>query len=327
VLTRRWRAVRTLAWLGAVGAALGAGACETKHNCRSGTLFLQVDLGQFENVSEVDVSVAVAGGNPMKTSLPIAAGAKTGGIEIDFPHGYPAGSPVTIAVEAKVAGMTVAVHSTTIYAMQGCQVVGTSFYADDAVTGTGGAGGSSGGADGRGGVAGTSAAGTSGAAGMAGTSAGGTGGTGGATGGSIGGGAGGSLAGNGGTGGIAGTTGGSGGSLAGRGGSGGVGGAAGRGGIGGTGGRCLSTENCFNGTDDDCDGSIDCEDPDCGPVAQCVPLDFAGARLGVVVTGGTACPSGFNDLTGIYMGLTGGACTGCSCRPPTVTSCSATISS
>ena len=90
------------------------------------------------------------------------------------------------------------------------------------------------------------------------------------------------------------------GGAAGRGGTGGVagtGGAAGRGGTGGAagtgGGRagrhrrraaCVPiAEFCYNGADDDCDGKIDCADSDCTPVAQCVPLDAGGARIGVMV--------------------------------------------
>src|SRR5262249_7045442 len=30
-------------------------------------------------------------------------------------------------------------------------------------------------------------------------------------------------------------------------------------------------ELCFNGVDDDCDGHTDCDDPDCAPIAVCVP--------------------------------------------------------
>jgi hypothetical protein len=326
-----------IALFGAV--ALAAAACETQHNCRSGTMFLQVDLGPFKNVSEVDVSVSINGMNPTTTALPIAAGAKTGGIEIDFPHGYPSGDVVTVGVEAKVANTTIALHSTTVYVTEGCETVDVGFYAGDAVTGAGGAGGSSAGAGGRGGVAGTSAGGTSGFAGIAGTSEGGTGGVAGATGGSIGGstgGIGGSFAGRGGAGGSGGATGGTvggiGGSQAGRGGTGGdgTGGIAGVGGRGGSGGCVpIGPENCFNGRDDDCDGYFDCGDADCGPgIAQCVPLDTNGGRIGVVVTNGTACPTGFTDVTAIYAGqLTGGACSGCSCRPPTVTACTTTISS
>jgi hypothetical protein len=76
-------------------------------------------------------------------------------------------------------------------------------------------------------------------------------------------------------------------------------------------------ELCFNQLDDDCDGRIDCADPDCGPTAQCVPLDPTGGKIGIM-TGVTAtCPSGYTDQTTINKGLAGGTCTGCSCRPPT----------
>ena len=310
---------RAVLWGAVVALALAAQACETERTCRSGTLFVHVDLGPFNKVNEVDISVSIDGATPMTTSLPIASGTHTGGIEIDFPHGYPAGKLVQIDVQSKVAGKPVALHTTTVRVAPGCQAIDFDFSNVDAVTGTGGAAGSS--AGGRGGVAGTAAGGTSGAAGTSGTGGGGTGGVGGgATGGSIGGstgGSGGLLAGRGGGGGTGGGGGGIGGSLAGRGGSGGGGtggggtggiaGAGARGGSGGTsgtGGTCVPTgaENCFNGKDDDCDNHIDCDDTECGPVAQCVPLDAVGAKIGVVVTNGTACPTGFTDLTGILYG-------------------------
>jgi hypothetical protein len=148
------------------------------------------------------------------------------------------------------------------------------------------------------------------------------------------GGTGGSNAGAGGSGGAAGeagTLGGgaTGGSVAGTsgGGRGGTGGTVG--GSGGSG-PCVSTgaESCFNGRDDDCDGLPDCADPDCAPVAQCVPFDpLSGGRIGVVVSTLTTCPTGNTDQFTIMSGMNASAaCTGCSCRPGGVT-CSTNISS
>ena len=121
----------------------------------------------------------------------------------------------------------------------------------------------------------------------------------------------------GGTGGVAGT-----GGAAGRG---GTGGAAGRGGTGGA--PCTSTaEFCYNGADDDCDGRIDCEDSDCTPIAQCAPLDAGGARIGVMLAA-TDLPAELHRHDGPQPESLRRRLRGMSCRPPTVTSCSATISS
>jgi hypothetical protein len=142
-------------------------------------------------------------------------------------------------------------------------------------------------------------------------------------------GAGGTSAGAGGAGGEAGTLGGVAGTggPAGAGGTGGgvggsVGGSAGRGG---TGGACVSAgrEDCFNNTDDDCDGNVDCADGDCQPLAQCGSVD-PGGLLGVMVSGAASCPAGYAYVNTLMSGPDSGSCTGCSCRPPTVT-CSATV--
>jgi hypothetical protein len=78
-------------------------------------------------------------------------------------------------------------------------------------------------------------------------------------------------------------------------------------------------EDCFNGVDDDCDNLADCADPDCVPAtAQCVPIDLstdAAAAPGVSVAANASCPVQFDRVaaTTVRTGLTGGACTGCSC--------------
>jgi hypothetical protein len=79
-----------------------------------------------------------------------------------------------------------------------------------------------------------------------------------------------------------------------------------------------TTENCFNGVDDDCDGLADCADPDCSggvaPQAVCVP-DPGSFTAGVTVSGGTACPGAWPSPSPIYAGLNatcdGSNCIGC----------------
>ena len=79
-----------------------------------------------------------------------------------------------------------------------------------------------------------------------------------------------------------------------------------------------TAEFCYNGADDDCDGRIDCADADCMPSTQCVALDAAGARIGLMMAATATCPPNYTDMTALYQTLSGGACTGCSCRPPTL---------
>jgi len=86
-------------------------------------------------------------------------------------------------------------------------------------------------------------------------------------------------------------------------------------------------ELCFNNLDDDCDGRIDCADSDCAPsVAQCVPLDPTGGKVGFIISTTASCPASYTDQLAVNQNLSGGGCAGCSCRAPTL-SCSATISS
>ena len=265
-------------------ATFAGAACDQQASCRPGTIFVRVDLGPFTTADTADVSVSVAGATSLTTSLPLAAGARAGGVEVVFPHGYPSGKAVDIRVTLKANGTPVAERHETLGALRsGCDVLDEMFTSSDAITGAGGTGGSA-----------TGAGGSGGAAGEAGTLGGG------ATGGSV-----------------AGTSGG------GRGGAGGT--------VGGSGGSgpCVSTgaESCFNGRDDDCDGLPDCADPDCAPVAQCVPFDpLAGGRIGVVVSTLTTCPIGYTDQFTIMSGMSAGGCSGCSCRPGAVT-CSTNISS
>ena len=78
-------------------------------------------------------------------------------------------------------------------------------------------------------------------------------------------------------------------------------------------------ELCFNGIDDDCDGHVDCDDPDCAPVAVCVPQLPGGSMFdtyGTMETKTAACPTGTSGTT-VYQNTdnTGGGCSGsCSCN-------------
>jgi hypothetical protein len=288
-------------------AALGGASCEKQSSCRPGTIFVQVDVTPYITANQVDVDVSVGDATPVHTQLHFSAGTRGGGVEVQFPNGYPAGRTVSITLSLSAGtGPTLATRMVQVVLTGECAAITVDFATDGGAGGGGGV--SAGGANGRGGSGGAG-----GSLGGAAAGAGGGAGTGGGAAGT-----GGGAAGRGGTGGSAGA-----GGAAGRGGSGGSGGS------GGTGGSCVATgaENCFNGLDDDCDGHIDCADTDCGPVAQCVTLDVVGARAGIVVAGTATCPTGFTDQTMIYSGISAGACTGCSCRPPTVTACTTTVAS
>jgi hypothetical protein len=74
-------------------------------------------------------------------------------------------------------------------------------------------------------------------------------------------------------------------------------------------------EDCFNGTDDDCNGHVDCDDTACAPVGECVP-EAQGFRIGLSVAAGAACPASHPRGTALHQGLrshAGEACAGCAC--------------
>ena len=308
-----------------------AGGCGKTASCRPSTLFLNVDLGPYATATRLDVDVMVATATaPEHTQLALK-GAGAGGLEVDFPHGYPAGENASVVLTLYAQTTELAARTTMVHLAAECSVVSVDFGGDAGQDAAGRAGAGGGGGGRGGGSAGTT--GLAGApAGTAGAGVGGASGTGG------------SNAGNGGQAGrAAGTAGSSGGTAgagtagAGTGGAGtagagtagaGAGGHAGSGGApGGAGGGCVRTgpENCFNSLDDDCDGQVDCADSDCAPaVAQCVALDPSAGKIGLGEGAGTVCPSGYANLGNILSGLTPGTCSGCSCAPGAV-SCQTTL--
>jgi hypothetical protein len=74
--------------------------------------------------------------------------------------------------------------------------------------------------------------------------------------------------------------------------------------------RCASTtEDCFNGIDDDCNGLVDCADPQCGGIGECVP-DPGSALSGTL---GSSCPTSFPSPTPLFATMTPGSCSAGSC--------------
>jgi hypothetical protein len=87
-----------------------------------------------------------------------------------------------------------------------------------------------------------------------------------------------------------------------------------------------AAENCYNGVDDTCDGLIDCADPTCTPMAQCVAIDPTLGTVGSSVDPAAACPPEAPKSQALQSGLTATGCTGCSCGvTPSTLVCSADI--
>jgi hypothetical protein len=294
-------------WMAALFPAallLATADCSKVASCRPGTVFVSVRFGAYAAADRLDLDISVDGAPATHQSLPLSAGVRDGGVEVEFRNGYPAGKPVAMAMTLLAQGATLASRMVTTDLAPGCTAVEVDF-------GGGGAGGTGGG-DSGGRAGGTGGAGATGGA----VGSGGAIGTGGA-GGTVG--SGGRIAGTGGAVGSGGSTVGSGGRATGS------GGAVGSGGAGGA--TCVPAgpESCFNNVDDDCDGRVDCADTDCAPpVAQCVALDPVGGAVGVSAGTAAACPTGYEGATSLMNNLVPRGCSGCSCAPYTVT-CSATL--
>jgi hypothetical protein len=234
--------LRRAAWACAL-LACGCGASVKK--CKERTLFVQVTLeGAVSQADELLVDVALDGGSPVETQLTHRPGDKGGGLEIDFPSGYPSGHSARVDVIALVAGATVGSGEVTLDSLgQGCQsatlTVSGPQSGDQSMLGD--AGSTDGGPDLAQPKPDLYSYDLAGA------------------------------------------------DLV-----------------------CIpSTEDCFNGVDDDCDGLADCADPDCtggaSPKAACVP-DPGSFTAGTDVSPGP-CPAGYPSP----MPLGSGALTDSSC--------------
>ena len=302
-------------WFLAVS-ALSLGACGKTESCRPDTLFLTVELSPYTTADQLDVDVVLdaagdaAASAPKHGQLALKPGARSGGVEVQFPDGYQAGRTAMLTLTLLSGGSSLATRVETPVLSPGCSTLTVDFGATDA------------GSDGRAGAAGGEQGGGGAVAGQGGAATGGGGG--GAARGGSGGGA------TGGSGGAAGSRG--------TGGSGGAAGSHGTGGAGGAGGAACkktgSTENCFDGIDNDCNGLIDCADPACdATVAQCVALDATAAPIGLLTgVGAGACgTAGYDQPTAIFANPNQLSCTtviagkGCSCTAGPVT-CSTTLS-
>lgn len=83
------------------------------------------------------------------------------------------------------------------------------------------------------------------------------------------------------------------------------------------------SEDCTNGRDDDCDGLVDCADPECAPQYECVPEVPSGwTKAALSVGSRPACPGGYASPRDVVMGLTGAAaaCV-CTCNSSGSASC------
>ena len=322
----------------AVASLVGQLGCGQIRPCRTGTVFLTIRLSAADGIDRLSIDLAVNGASSLAPGeLALAPGNRAGGgVEVDFPKGYPAGAEVVVVVTAWAGANPVGTRSARQTLAPSCSSLELDFTTDagagrDTPASDAGAG-DGGDADGSdsdtaraatGGHAfgGSSSGGSPG--GSAGTSGGGNGGLVGAggSGGLAGAGSGGAAgAGTGAPGGGAGAAGAGGGSM-----GGGAGGAGGAGG-----GPCLPTgqEDCSDGIDNDCNGNVDCADDACSPITECVSVDPKLGPLGNSLVAGATCPAYAPTGKVLDGGLIAAGCTGCACTAGTAAiACSTTLSS
>jgi hypothetical protein len=113
----------------AIAIAVTMAGCEK--SCRSGTLFLDVDLGGASAANTLDVDVTVDGKVTHSTQA-LPGGRASGGLEIAFPSGYPSGKTVTVALTARRDGAPIATASKAIPVGSGCTHTAIAFPAADA---------------------------------------------------------------------------------------------------------------------------------------------------------------------------------------------------
>lgn len=90
-------------------------ACSPVTNeCKRGTLFVNVTLsGAAIDADQLDVAIALDGGAAKHSLLSHTAGKQMGGVQVDFPQGYPTGKSITITIVALKSGATLATGSDT----------------------------------------------------------------------------------------------------------------------------------------------------------------------------------------------------------------------
>ncbi len=90
--------------------------------CKEGTLYVSVTLtGAAEGADQLVIDVALDAGTPRRTTLPNTAGLTQGGVQVEFPGGYPKGHAITITIEARQGGVTLATASGTSQLAGACE--------------------------------------------------------------------------------------------------------------------------------------------------------------------------------------------------------------
>src|SRR5688572_22072764 len=107
---QRGKNLRTALLALAVGAA-AVGACSRAHECRPGTLFVNVDFAPYSGVERVHVEVMVTGEATRTMTFDVRPpAADSGGIQVNFDT-YPAGKVAQVIIRLEGASGTLATRN------------------------------------------------------------------------------------------------------------------------------------------------------------------------------------------------------------------------
>jgi hypothetical protein len=232
---------------------LAASGCTSVERCKTGTLFVSLTLaGATAAADSLEVTVSISGGGMMITPLSHKAGVTKGGVEVQFPSGYPDGQSITVDVTAKQNGLVVGSGGNSVTLGHGCGALSIAVMPSQAALDLAGADFS--GVD----FSGVDLAGADFAIppdfSMAPPMD-----------------------------------------------------------LNGVDLTCVplsANEDCFNGIDDNCDGLVDCADPQCTATTTCVPV-AAGAAYGTILPSNAPCPQPSASTQQLYGAFSPGYCTGC----------------
>ncbi len=98
-----------------------AGCAKELGKCEHDTVFVTVALtNSVKAADHLEIDVSIDGGTPVHTSLPHTAGVLEGGVRVEFPNGYPKGHSFTITIQATLNGQTIGVGTATLQLAGGC---------------------------------------------------------------------------------------------------------------------------------------------------------------------------------------------------------------
>jgi hypothetical protein len=117
----------------AIAATALVAGCTVSNKCKNGTVLVTATFdASASSADELDVVVQLDQAAMMTATLPGPAGKSSGTLEVQFPHGYHAGSTLQVTITATSGGQTVASGSASATLSSGCSTLNV------AVTASGG---------------------------------------------------------------------------------------------------------------------------------------------------------------------------------------------